>query len=99
MAERTISDRNVFLAGSEWRESGTFVMATAADFQLQTKLPKVTWFRVQCVSTNDGPEAIFYYNSNTAADNTADPGMVYVDADGATAWADGETYLYEAGSL
>lgn len=97
MADVAVSEREVSSYGNRRISTGRFTMSTSADFTVQTGLSRVDNFKVVDLDAQDGGDGIYYLNSNTTSDNVPGyGGWVYVDADGATAWNDGEEYMFEA---
>lgn len=97
MADVVVTGREVSSYGSKMRSTGTFTHLIAADYTIQTGLSRVEWFKIMDTSANDGSEAIYYLNSNTTSDNVPGyEGVVYVDADGATAWGNTDVLIFEA---
>ena len=95
MADYTITNRRVISQGARKIATGGWTHATGSDKTIPTGLSRVDTFKAWCTSTTDGPEATYYLNTNTNANNVAGYGGV-VWIDGSDSYADGETYLYEA---
>lgn len=98
MADYTITNRRTISLGHRKIATGGFTHDDSADKTIPTGLSRVETFRAWATATADGPEATYFYNTNTNSNNVAGyGGVVWVDGD--ASYADGETYVYEAGGI